>query len=522
MQGNPSHVTAASASFTDDVIREIGEQVSLMLVGRLPRGFRGLNLLAGIARYENHMATFSNLRVIPRNLDGSFNKSTDKQLPGKFFEELDAHARRREGKEVYTTDQLASIRQNDPNHSLFQDSPRRLADFAEKNHPQTDLVELRPDGKLVTYQHKNYRDVGDGIRAMLKDADNDRFVVPSDQHDEYINQLTDQIAKAGPDAGKLRKIRAGLEKSPIKRGQAVDPGKAFRHTASAAVTDSGKRIAGNIAVGVAADFTVFAFGGAVSEIRGAYLSPREFTLMERCERLLRAIWDWLARELKDRSLREIGSEVVLGIVSAAARPLKLARAAVERIVSILRRLWMDLYSGKVRTVADVVSAALKAVYVVASAGVAILLEQTLSPYFGVLPGGDLLAAVVAAVVAGVMIVVGNRSIEHVVCSLVGIFRGAELAKLRREEIEAFCAAEIPRLISDRHRLEALVETQLADREALFACTFAELQVARDGNDIPGFLNGLQKLNQNYGKALPWRSDEELEEFMLDASQPLKL
>ena len=508
-------MTAASMSVTDDVIREIGEQVSRTLLGRLPGKLKGLDLSSGIGMYENHLSTYSRLEGIRHNKDGSLNRSTERQLPGKSFEELDAHARRREGKKAYTTDELASIRKDDEDHPLFTKNPD-LISLAEENHPQTDVVEVRPDGKIVTYQHKNYKKVNAGIAGLLKDPDNDRFVVPAEQYDEYVQKLDAKIAEGGLDAGELKKIREGLEKSPIKSSQARSP---RNHLVGTAVADAGKRAAGNIAVGVASDVAVFAFGGAVSEIRAAYRSPGELTLMERCERLLRAIWDRLRIVLKDRSLREVGSEV---IVSALTRPLKLATDAIERIVTVLRRLWMDFLSGKLRTVADVVSAALKAVYAVASVGVAILLEQSLSPYFAIVPGGDLLAAVIAAVVAGVLIVVGNRSIDHIVRSLFGIFHGAELARLRREEIEAFCAAEVPRLIADWDRLEALVETHLADREALFACTFAELTSARHGNDVDGFLNGLQKLNQDYGKTLPWRTHREFDEFMDDDSQSLKL
>ena len=510
-------MTAGSVSETDDVIREIGEQVSRTLVGRLPGKLRGLDLYSGIGMYESHLSTYSNVEGIRHNKDGSPNRSPDR-VQGLSFEELDAHARRREGKEVYTTDGLARIKKADEDHPLFKENPDLVA-LAKANHTQTDLVEIGPDGKIVTYQHKNYAKVNSGIKAMLEDSDNDRFVVPVDKYDEYVEKLEAKIAEGGSDAGKLNKIKEGLEKSPIKYWQAHSPRKTLLGDA---VADAGKRAVGNIAVGVVSDVAVFAFGGAVSEIRAAYRSPGELTLIERCERLLRTIWDRLRLVLKDRSLREVGSEAVLAIVSALARPLKLAMDAVNRIVDVLRRLWMDFVSGKLQTVADVVSAGLKAVYAVASVGVAIVLEQTLSPYFEIVPGGGLLAAVIAAVVAGVMIVVGNRAIDHIVRSLFGMFQGAEKAKRRREEIEAFCEAAIPQLIADRNRLDALVETHLADREALFACTFADLRLARNSNDMDGFLNGLQKLNQVYGKTLPWRTQKEFDDFMLDDSQSLKL
>ena len=40
--------------------------------------------------------------------------------------------------------------------------------------------------------------------------------------------------------------------------------------------------------------------------------------------------------------------------------------------------------------------------------------------------------------------------------------------------------------------------------------------------MDGFLKAMQKLNQAYGKALPWQTQREMDDFMLDPSQSLKL
>ena len=224
------------------------------------------------------------------------------------------------------------------------------------------------------------------------------------------------------------------------------------------------------------------------EIRDAYRNPGDESLLDRCVRLVRAIWERLLVVLKDRSLREIGSEAITAFVSMLTAPLRMARGAIEGIVEVLRRLWMEFIEGKLKTLADVVAAGLKAVLAVASVGIAMALETKLGTLFAAAPfgGGEILAALVAAVVAGVMIVVGNRSIDHIVRSLFGIFQGAEMARRRREEIEAFCAAAIPQLIADREHLESLVEAHLTRRESLLACTFEDLQSARTATTWTGF------------------------------------
>ncbi len=284
--------------------------------------------------------------------------------------------------------------------------------------------------------------------------------------------------------------------------------------------DVGRRFAGIMTTGVLSDLVSFAVGGGAMEIREAWRNPSEMGLLERCRRLVRAIWERLPASVKDRFVREIGSEAILVLVlkDALMAPLRIAVATVETIVAALRRLWMEFVEGKIRTVSDVVAAVLKAVFVAVSVGVIIAVEAALTPLFG-----GILAPIFAAVIAGVMIVGGNRSIDHIVQSLAGIFHGAHgIARRRREEIEAFCAEHIPQLVADREQLESMVETHFSGRDALFESTFADLQSARDCGDLDGFLSGLQKLNAAYGKSLPWNTQREFDEFMLDDSQSLKL
>ena len=508
---------STASSVTDEVIREIGEQMSRTLVRKHPK-LKGLDLYSGIGTYENHLRTYSNVEEIRHKEDGSLNQSKDKQVPGKAFEELDAHDRRREGKQVYTTDELAILKEANRDDPLFKDNPDLIRrDLARKNHPQTDVVEIRPDGEIVTYQHKKHANVNDGVKEFLNDLDNDHFVVPENQHEAYIAKLDAKIREGGPDAERYRKIRNGLQKSAVTSDQAESPRKTVL---SKAVGDAGKRAAGNIAVGVASDVAVFAFGGAVSEIRAAYRAPRELTLMERCVRLLQAIWERLRAVLKDRSLREIGSEVVLAVVSGLARPLKLAQNAIKQIVDVLRRLWMDFVSGRIQTVAQVVSAALKTVYTVASLAVTVLVEETLASYLQI-PGGDLLAALIAAVVAAVMIVVGNRSIEAVVESVAAMMTDGARARVRREEIERMCDEAIPRLVADRVELAALLDSHFSDRESFLHATSEGLTSSRDSQDFGGFFKELLKVNEAYGASLPWRTPAEVDQSMLD-KKPIRI
>lgn len=511
-------MSATSVSVTDDVVREIGEQVSQTLRERLPKwGDTPLDLQKGIALYSNRADTFKDLKNIRKNQDGSKNKS-DRQVSGKSFEELDKSARREEGKEVYTTDELAQMAKEDPDNHLFGRYPK-LKKLAIKNHEQTDLVEIRRDGKIVTYQHKLYKDPYAGVTAFMKDAENDYFVVPHDQYDEYANALDERIKKGGVEARRARRIRKDLTKSKINFN---DSHNAYLYSTKQTMQDASKRITANVTSGVISDVAVFAVGGAAWEIRDAYRNPDDASLLDRCKRLISAIWERLKTSLKDRSWREIGSEIFTGIVSVLTAPLKMAKAAISKIISVLRRLWMEFVDGKIKSLADLVAACLKALFVVASAGIALLLEAKLTPLMATIPGGDVLAAVIAAVVAGVMIVIGNRCIDGIVRALFGIFNAGAIARRRRQEIQKVCEEAIPRLIEDRERLQALVDSHFAERDALLDATFEDMQSARENQNFDGFLKTLITLNDAYGKVLPWASFEEFEEFLLDDSRTLKL
>ena len=457
-------MTADSVAVTDNVIRELGEQVSLALRRKMPRwGGTAFDVARGIEMYRGHcgIAIPSSHMLLKDAAAKSPEDGGAPNTPGVYVFKKD-------GEPVYVGRAQATIGLRN-----------RLQQHARGDSTSSENIRNHREELTVEFYSTGSSDAAKALEARKIEE------LGTHKDDGGWNKRVEEVVPSIPDAA--------------------------------------KRTVGAIATAVASDLAVFAVGGAAMEIREAYRYPDDMPLLDRCERLVRAIWERLLVSLKDRSLREVGTEVLTALASVVTAPLRMAVSAVERIVDVLRRLWMDFVDGRLKSPADVVAAGLKAVFAVASIGVATTLESEFEALFGTVPVvGEILPALCAAVVAGVMIVVGNRAIDHIVRSLFAMFQGAEVARRRREEIEAYCAEQIPRLIAARNHLGVLVETHLADREALFACTFAELSTARDGNDVDGFLNGLQKLNQAYGKTLPWRTLREFDDFMLDDSQSLKL
>ena len=450
-------MSAASVSVTDDVVREIGEQVSFVLRGHFPKlGGTPLDLKNGILLYQAHLG-------ISVSSDEMRLQDASERAPN----EIGVYVIKHKGKVVYVG-------------RAIEDRPSQSTKGLRKR-----LGEHARGAKTSNQGLNKYRN------------DKDTTV-------EFYLTGSDAAAK-------------NLEAELINKHDPLENKRKEKTDSSGVVKDASKRITGNIIGGIASDAAVFACGGAAWEIRDAYRNPDTMPLLARCRRLISEIWERIKISLKDRSLRELGSEILTGLVSALAAPLKRATAAIGEFVSVICRLWMEFVDGKIKSLADLIAACLKALVVAASASVALLLKAELSPLMTLIPGGDVFAAVIAAVVAGVMIVIGNRSIDGILRTLFGMFNAETIARRRRQEIQLVCEEAIPQLIEDRERLQqALIDSHFAEREALLDATFEDMQSAH------GFHKSLITLNEAYGKLLPWASFDEFDKFMLDDSQTLKL
>ena len=509
---------ASSPSIADEAIREIGQEVSQALLRSVPSGTGkfALDIHGAIGLYGNHLQTHKNLGEI-----------RGAQPHGRALEVLHVHDRRMAGAKSYTTDELAIMRdggdrEKKREYDRLVKSHPQIAGLARTNHEHTDVVTITSGGIVREDQVKNLEKPSSYFASFKKDDkddDNYRFIVPTDKYESVKKDLEERAGKGSEDGKLARKFLRKLEPASAGRWATRNPGLAHAgKIAEDAATRAGRRIG----VGLATDVALIAIGGVAWEIREAYRDPGVMTLMERVERLLRVVWSKIKAAIRDRTLRELGFEALSMGVSMLAAPLKMARAVLSRIWGIVQRLWMDFVAGKIKSLADVVSTILKAVYSAGVLAVTIAVERQLSSVLvGAVPGGEMLSAVLAAAVAGVVIVIGNRGIEAIVRGLAAMSARVELARRRREEIERFCAQAIPMLIADRDRLEELVDRHLAEREVALARAFADMAAARDGEEIGRFLDGLNALNAAYGKALQWGSQAEFDTVM-QSDEPLKL
>ena len=507
-------------SVADEAIREIGQQVSQALLRFVPSGTGTFTLQIhdAVRMYGTHLQTHRSLDAARINKDGSESRS-EKGVRGKILEEFSAHGQKMAGRRSYTTDKLANMKKGgDPEyHRLLQKYPE-IANLAQTNHEQTDVVTITRQG-IERAQVKNLDDVGKYFGEFKKDADNERLIVPADKYESVKERFEKKVQEGGPDGQLAKEFLRKLEPASASRWATQHP--KWAHAGEIA-QDAATRAGRSIAVGVGTDIALITIGGVAWEIREYYRNPNAMALWDRVVRLLRVVWSKIKAAFNERALQGIVFEVSSIGVSMLAAPLKMAKAAIEKISRVIQRLWMDFVAGKIKSLADVVSAILKAVYSVACIGVAIAVERSLSNVLGVVPGGEMLSAVLAAAVAGVIIVIGNRGIETIVRGLAVLSSRAELARRKRVEIEQFCAQAIRQMIEDRERLEEFVDQHLAERELALDRSFADMAAARDDGAQQRFLDALIKVNSIYGKALPWSSQAEFDSRMRPEAPPLPL
>ena len=505
---------AISESVADEAIREIGQQVSQALLRFVPSGRKfTLDIHGAVRMYGNHLQTHKSLGEVRFNKDGSKNRN-EKAGRGKALEAFHVHDQKMAGWRSYTTDELADMKKdNDSEYVELIKKHPEIEHLARTNHDHTDVVTITPQG-IEKAQVKNLDDPSKYFAEFKEDYENDLFIVPMDKYESVKADLEKRAKTGGEDAEQAKEFLQKLEPASVSRWGTRNPRLA---QATKVAEDAATRTGHRIGAGVATDVALITIGGVAWEIREAYRDPDAMTLMERVDRLLRVVWTKITTAIKDRALREIGFEALSMGVSMLATPLKMARAAVFKILNTAQRLWMDFVAGKIKSLAEVVSLILKAVYSVACIGVAIVVERYLSTVLGVAPGGEMLSAVLAAAVAGVIIVIGNRGIEAIVQGLAALSARAELARRRREEIERFCAQAIPQMIADRDRLEELIDLHLTVRGIALDSAFADMGAARDDEDLGRFLDALKTLNPT----LPWSSLAEFENVMR-SDEPLKI
>lgn len=113
--------------------------------------------------------------------------------------------------------------------------------------------------------------------------------------------------------------------------------------------------------------------------------------------------------------------------------------------------------------------------------------------------------------------VGNMLHQSSLVSL-GEAPVVKAARERRERVAAFCMTAIPLMRAHRMELEKLISEHFAERHHLLTTAFNDLESSLFAWDADQFIASLERVNNAFGAALPFKTFDEFDEFMKDDSQ----
>lgn len=141
------------------------------------------------------------------------------------------------------------------------------------------------------------------------------------------------------------------------------------------------------------------------------------------------------------------------------------------------------------------------------------ITSTSSFYYGALGQVAIPIPVVGALVgAGVGYFIGNMLHQSGLVAL-GDSRVVNEAKERRYAIQAMCLAIIPEIQKNRLELEIHLESYFSQRKNDFLTSFNILDDALYNRNPDGFVFGLEKINNQFGTSLQFKSFTEFDAFM---------
>lgn len=134
-------------------------------------------------------------------------------------------------------------------------------------------------------------------------------------------------------------------------------------------------------------------------------------------------------------------------------------------------------------------------------------------YYGALGQVAIPIPIVGTLVgAGVGYFIGNMLHQSGLVAL-GDSRVVKEAKERRYAIQAVCLAVIPEIQKNRLELEAYLESYFSQRKKDFLASFSILDNSLYNWDADAFVFGLEKINNQFGTSLKYKSFTEFDRFM---------
>lgn len=410
---------------------------------------------------------------------------------------------------------------------------KKYSNYSKENNTLVDVVTFNEEGELIKEeQHKVIKDTKGKKGLYGKDnkylqEENLKIVVAKDDYLKHKNELekTIQNSKNQDDINAAKKALEKLEQSKTTRDEAINPTltsikiqgtQASFHIAQAGLSDA-----------IVVSLSMLA-NGAIFEIKDAFSESGSNTpILERIKRLLKKVFE----AFKDPFERgasfgaiDVGVGILTQIFQSISSKLKyIWKELRNSLKSIYNAIW-DYINGKVKSFQDLISVIIKGIFSAIMVAFAISLESELELWLAPLVSpliASFLAPSLAIIVSAIAVITFTKSIDLALNTLFGVFAQRDMAKMKAEDVQAFCEDMLPKLIEDREELEKLIETTYKERKLTFEKSFEDFKKGIAKNDVESVILGLQSINFMYGKSLQFQTFKEFDDFMLDENSVLK-
>ena len=514
-------------SILDEALEEVKGQLLRRYMGTFGSS---LSLASGVDLYAVQVESAKRIHTVTHTKPkpGESSRKKESIMFGHTFEELEVMQNNRtsvitgNGYTAKTTDELADMKKdNDPS---YLDS---LDPYARTNHTQTDVVIYDADGKpQKTLQLKNTKNTKYLLeeRYVFGPDAPDVILVPKgfkELHEERLKNILDDPAVDEDKKRLAREILSGnklQESDTVTRQDSLRPNMAI---AKQAAMDAGMRVSENVAKAIMPEIAALTVHGVVWEIKDAQANPATITTWERFKRFFLILWDKVVSAFGLRAKKELALEALNGLLAILKSTFRSFSAFISTIGKAINQVWESLYNyitGKITSFSELVAVILKSITAISLGTLAFTFERFLTSV-GI---PSIIGGFIAAAFAGLAIVFANRGIDASIKSMMALLSAAELAKARREEIEALCAEALPRIIDGAEELSCLSDRYYAERNIDLSKSFAEMKCAIVHRDAHTVLSSLRSINAAFGASIPWKTIDEFDALMDDDSQVFKL
>lgn len=353
------------------------------------------------------------------------------------------------------------------------------------------------------------------IRQNLENAPEDKKAIIQKQLDEKQTKFK-QLEK-GSDRAKSGYIKGEIQengqktntdgKTALKTVYLEQAKQAGINIAQTGLSDAGTVVLSTFASGV------------VWELRDEYLHNNHEDFLIRLQRLLKQVFV--------KGSESFGRGASFGLIDTI---LGLAAQCLKNIGGNLRAMWTSLRNsaksifnaiwqfikGEIKSFSQLIRTILKSLFSAIMVAFGFALGRELSVYVG-----NVLATGISILVCSVGVVVFSQSLDLAINGFLAICAKAEMAKKRREEVEALYHEIMPKMIENRLQLEAFTDEYIANLKDTSELSFADISSAMANNDYSKADEALIKLAGAYGVNDLFVSQKEFDDFML-SDEPLKL